>query len=176
MSDGTPVEAEAVVVEGGDGSQAVVVTLPEATTEPAPEAEAVEAVADSAVEIARIEADASVAREEIRADVEIVAIEARAEGEERVEEWQMEMTLLRTDLSAVADAVAAMAVVVDQLASQSTPPASPAEPTTPPEAMTDTSATGTETSSATGTEAPERSAVESPAPLVAEMRRKVRMI
>ena len=175
----TPVEA--VAIEGGDGTPALVVTLPAGTEvpgvttdnlpEPTPEVEAVETVADSAVEIAQIEADKEVAIAEIHAEVETAHIEARAEGDERVTECLEAMTHLRADLSALAEAVTATATVVEQLvASQSTP--QPLAEVTP-ETMTDTSETATETSSETGTEVPAKSAEEKP---VAVMRRKVRMI
>ena len=174
MSDGTTV----IVAEPASGSLEIPATQAEvlATETAEAQTEAIEAVADSAVEIATIEAERDVAIAEINAEVSTAAIEAN----ERDEEWRTETTHLRTDLAALAEAVQATATVVEQLvASLSTPQLSETPETLIVEPETveiTTSETGTETSSETRTEALAESVAESPAPLVAAMRRKVRMI
>ena len=176
----TPVEAG--VVEGGDGTTGVVVTLPEGvaeaienTSEPI-SAENSEAVAlaeihsETAIELAQIEADASVAR-----------IEAHNEGDE---EWRTETTHLREEVRALGEAVGATAAMVEALiAERSTPQPSPEtdpqpepEPILSPETMTDTPATETETLSETPTDHHAESEAERRALADKPARRRHRMI
>ena len=169
----TPAGTPVVMTVDNETGQ-VLTSETEGQPEPSQIPETIEAVADSAVEIAEIEANRDVAVAEIHAETEQAAIAAR-EGEQ---EWRTELTHLRTDLAALGEAIAATATVVEQLVSQSTLQSSLETEIIPIPEATEiiTSETPTETSSVIVTEAPAKSVEEKLAEPTAKMARKVRMI
>lgn len=169
----TPVEA--VVVEGGDGTTGVVVTLPEEVVEAIEEAAPITAENSEAVALAEIHSETAIELATIEADASVARIEARNEGDEA---WQEATTHLRAEVAALGEAVSATALVVEQLVAQLNPEVLSLETETG-ETLTLSEEptailipeTPLETSSETETEVPARSEEEKPV-----ARRRHRMI
>lgn len=180
-----PALIEAQIIEGEGGGAVLIADLPAAEV-PALEAEAdaIETVADSAVQIATIEAAARVEIAETQAAVEITRIEADAEANAEVIAMRERITWLEAETMNTQERNRELLAEVERL----TPPALPVEEVAeivaaldPETLTTDTSETMPETSSETGMGAPSESGggapvAEAEAAVVHAKRRVTRLL